>query len=99
MVKKIKDRLAAFASIFKDSNDVSEINVIGFIALTVMILIAITSVVARLVGNPIVVNHDIYNSFTLIVCAAFFSDAVKKQAISRIKNHQKDLSPKDEEIK
>lgn len=70
--------MGKFSSIFKDSNDINEKNVVGFSSFVIMVLFAIADVVTGTYGNELVISDTIFNSFVLIVLGSFGIDGVTK---------------------
>jgi hypothetical protein len=61
----------AFKDIFKDDNDINEKSVVGFAAFVIMVLFAIVDLVTGYIGQDLVINEFIYDSFVIIVLGAF----------------------------
>ena len=78
LFQTIKNKIMAFADIFKDSNDYNEKTIIGFISFAVMILVMIADVITGWIGKDLVVNEFIYNSFLWITLGSFGIDGVTK---------------------
>ena len=57
--------------LFKDSNDINEKSVVGFSAFVIMVLFAIVDLVTGYIGQDLVINEFIYDSFVIIVLGAF----------------------------
>lgn len=68
----------AFKDIFKDSNDINEKNVVGFAAFAVMALFAGADVVTGIMGQDLVIDDTIFNSFVIIVLGSFGIDGFTK---------------------
>ena len=68
----------AFKDIFKDSNDVNEKNVVGFLSFAVMVVIAMPDIVAGFLGIDLEVQQFIYNSFVFITLGSFGVDGFQK---------------------
>lgn len=73
----------AFKDIFKDSNDINEKNVVGFLSFAVMVVIALADVVAGFIGIDLVVQEFIYNSFVIITLGSFGVDGLQKVIIKK----------------
>ena len=71
MLNKLKLKWMAFRDIFKDSNDINEKTVVGFIAFIVMVCFALLDLVTGYLGKDLVINETIYDSFTWIVIGCF----------------------------
>ena len=52
--------------IFKEKNDINEKSVVGFLSCAVMVTFAVADLVTGYVGEDLVINEFIYNSFVLI---------------------------------
>ena len=52
--------------IFRDKNDINEKSVVGFLSFAVMVIFAVADLVTGYVGEDLVINEFIYNSFVLI---------------------------------
>jgi len=61
----------AFSDLFKDKNDINEKSVIGFISFGIMVVFAIADLVSGVVGQDLVINDVIYNSFVIITLGSF----------------------------
>jgi len=70
----------AFKDIFKDSNDLNEKNIVGFLSFAVMVLFALADIVTGFVGKDLVVQEFIYNSFVIITLGSFGIDGLQKFA-------------------
>lgn len=70
--------MGKFSSIFKDSNDINEKNVVGFASFVVMVFFAIADVVTGAYGSELVISDTIFNSFVLIVLGSFGIDGITK---------------------
>ena len=68
----------AFKDIFKDSNDLNEKNIVGFLSFAVMVLFAMADIVTGFLGKDLVVQEFIYNSFVIITLGSFGIDGVTK---------------------
>ena len=67
-----------FIEIFKDSNDINEKAVVGFIAFMIMVLFALTDLITGYFGKDLVISETIYNSFQLLVLGTFGISGVEK---------------------
>jgi hypothetical protein len=67
-----------FSEIFKDSNDINEKSVVGFIAFAIMVIFAITDLITGYFGKDLVISETIYNSFQLLVLGCFGISGVEK---------------------
>ena len=61
----------AFKDIFKDDNDINEKSVVGFAAFVIMVLFAVVDLLTGYMGEDLVINEFIYDSFVYIVLGAF----------------------------
>ena len=80
LFQTLKNKIMAFADIFKDSNDYNEKTIIGFISFAVMILVMIADVITGWVGKDLVVNEFIYNSFLFVTLGSFSIAGLEKFA-------------------
>jgi|TARA_Y100001938_G_C7916850_1_gene342359 formate-dependent nitrite reductase membrane component NrfD len=67
-------------NIFKDDNNWNEKSIIGFIAFTIMVLIMIADLVTGWVGQDLVINEFVYDSFVWVVLGCFGISGVEKFA-------------------
>jgi hypothetical protein len=74
-----------FSDIFKDSNDINEKSVVGFIAFAVMIIFAIADLTTGYFGKHLVISDLIYNSFQLLVLGCFGISGIEKILVNRKK--------------
>jgi hypothetical protein len=61
----------AFKDIFKDNNDYNEKSIVGFASFAVMVIFAAADIVTGFLGNPLVIEPIIFNSFVYITLGAF----------------------------
>lgn len=61
----------AFKDIFKDSNDYNEKSIVGFASFAVMVIFAGADIITGFLGNPLVIEPIIFNSFVYITLGAF----------------------------
>ena len=75
MFKKFQNyiwrKIMSFRDIFKDENDINEKNVVGFGSFIVMVIFATADIVTGWLGDPLVINEFIYNSFVIITLGSF----------------------------
>ena len=71
MFNYLKTNWMALKDIFKDKNDINEKSVVGFSAFVIMVLFAIVDLVTGYVGEDLVINEFIYDSFVYVVLGAF----------------------------
>jgi hypothetical protein len=58
-------------SIFKDDNDINEKSVVGFFSFVVMVIFAAADVTTGLLGQELVIDDTIFNSFVVITLGSF----------------------------
>lgn len=80
MFNKLKQNWMAFKDIFKETNDINEKTVIGFMSFAVMVLFAIVDLVTGYFGKDLVVQEFIYNSFVIITLGSFGIAGLEKFA-------------------
>jgi len=66
--------------IFKNNNDWNEKAVVGFIAFAVMCLIMVADLATGWVGQDLIINEYVYNSFVWVVLGCFGISGVEKFA-------------------
>jgi hypothetical protein len=71
MFNYLKLKWMAFKDIFKDKNDINEKSVVGFSAFVIMVLFAVVDLLTGYMGEDLVINEFIYDSFVYIVLGAF----------------------------
>lgn len=76
----IRKQFMALKDIFKDSNDLNEKNIVGFLSFAVMVLFALADIVTGFIGKDLVVQEFIYNSFVIITLGSFGIDGLQKFA-------------------
>ena len=67
-------------SIFKDNNDWNEKTIIGSVAFIVMVVFACLDLITGYIGQDLVINEFIYDSFTLVVLGCFGIAGLEKFA-------------------
>lgn len=67
-----------FTQLFCDNNSINEKSVVGFIAFLMMCLFAGADIITGFLGNPLVVNEFIFNSFLILVLGSFAIGSVDK---------------------
>lgn len=67
-----------FKDIFKESNDINEKNVVGFLSFAIMALFATADIITGFLGKELPVQEFIYNSFVIITLGSFGIDGVTK---------------------
>ena len=60
-----------FKDIFKDSNEYNEKSIVGFASFAVMVIFAAADIITGFLGNPLVIEPIIFNSFVYITLGAF----------------------------
>ncbi len=58
-------------AIFKDENEYNEKAIIGFISFAVMVMFGIVDLVTGLMGQDLVINDNVYNSFVWVTLGSF----------------------------
>ena len=71
MFNYLKNKWVAFKDIFKDKNDINEKSVVGFSAFVIMVVFAVVDLLTGYMGEDLVINEFIYDSFVYIVLGAF----------------------------
>ena len=80
MLNFLKNKWMAFRDIFKDSNDLNEKNIVGFLSFAVMVVFALADIGSGLFGKDLLINEFIYNSFVIITLGSFGIDGLQKFA-------------------
>ena len=80
MLKFIKSKIMAFKDIFKDTNDINEKTVIGFLSFAVMVIFATADIVTGFFGKDLVIQEFIYNSFVFVTLGSFGIAGLEKFA-------------------
>ena len=73
----MKKILTKLSEMFKDSNDINEQSVIGFIAFLIMIIYSVVDITTGVFGKDIEIKEYIYNGFQTITISVFGIGAVK----------------------
>jgi len=68
----------AFKDLFKDNNDINEKSVVGFTSFAVMVLFAFADLISGAMGQQLVINEVIYNSFVIVTLGSFGISEVGK---------------------
>ena len=87
---KKKGTFNGFYSIFKDGNDWNEKNIIGFLSFGIMALFAFADITTGYVGNDLVINDGIYNSFLIVTMGCFGIDGAQKIMSNKKKEESSD---------
>ena len=64
--------------IFKDENEYNEKAIIGFISFAVMVMFGIVDLVTGLLGQDLVINDNVYNSFVWVTLGCFGISSFEK---------------------
>jgi hypothetical protein len=64
--------------LFKDSNDINEKSVIGFISFTIMVAFAAADIVTGYFGKELVVQQFIFDAFMILTLGCFGISSVDK---------------------
>lgn len=67
-----------FFNIFRDSNDINEKSVIGFMSFGMMVLASLADIIGDKLGIPLNLDDGIYNSFVIITLGALGISGVEK---------------------
>ena len=70
----------SWKEIFKDDNEYNEKSIIGFCAFLIMTIVMVADVVTGSMGNDLVINEAIYNSFVMVVLGCFGIAGLEKFA-------------------
>ena len=76
----ILQQLVVNMEIFKDNNNWNEKAIVGFIAFAVMCMIMVADLVTGWVGQDLVINEYVYNSFVWVLLGCFGISGVEKFA-------------------
>jgi hypothetical protein len=66
------------SQLFNDSNTINEKSVVGFMAFIMMIIFAVADIVTGYLGQDLVINDFIFNSFLWLVLGSFGIGSVDK---------------------
>ena len=66
--------------IFKDNNKYNEKTIVGALSMIVMTVFALVDIITGIVGNHLVINETIYNSFVLVTIGSFGIAGLEKFA-------------------
>jgi hypothetical protein len=80
MLNFIKNKYMALKDIFKDTNDLNEKNIVGFLSFAMMVIFALADIFTGFFGKDLVVQEFIYNSFVIITLGSFGIDGLQKFA-------------------
>ena len=70
----------SWKEIFKDDNEYNEKSIIGFCAFLIMVVVMLADVITGWVGQDLVINEAIYNSFVMVVLGCFGIAGLEKFA-------------------
>jgi hypothetical protein len=68
----------AFKDLFKDKNDINEKSVVGFTSFAIMVLFAFADLISGAMGEKLIINDVIYNSFVIVTLGCFGISEVGK---------------------
>ena len=97
MSKKKVTLFEKFTIIFKDDNSYNEKTIVGFIAFIVMVIFALVDIVTGYLGEELIVNEFIYNSFLYITLGCFGIAEVSKVFNKNNVNTEDYIEDKEEE--
>jgi len=78
MINYIKNKIMTFGSIFKDSNDLNEKNIVGFSSFAIMVIFAAADIITGALGKELVITDTVFNSFVIITLGSFGIDGITK---------------------
>ena len=61
----------SWKEIFKDDNDYNEKSIVGFASFAMMAIFAVADIVTGWLGQDLVINEFIYNSFIIVTLGSF----------------------------
>ena len=73
---------------FKDSNDINEKSVIGFLSFIVMTIFAAADITTGILEKQLVIDDTIFNSFVIITLGAFGVSGVEKVFAKKDKHEE-----------
>jgi hypothetical protein len=73
-------KINAVLNIFKDSNDINEKSVIGFISFLIMVIFAVSDIVTGYFGKELIINDYIFNAFLAMTLGCFGISSIDKFA-------------------
>tara|TARA_R110000822_G_scaffold99674_1_gene224661 strand:+ start:487 stop:747 length:261 start_codon:yes stop_codon:yes gene_type:complete len=85
MLNYIKNKIMTFGSIFKDSNDLNEKNIVGFASFAIMVIFAAADIITGIFGKELLITDTIFNSFVIITLGSFGIDGITKIFTSKEK--------------
>jgi hypothetical protein len=66
------------SQLFNDSNNINEKSVVGFMAFVMMTIFAVADIVTGYLGQDLVINEFIFNSFLWLVLGSFGIGSIDK---------------------
>tara|TARA_R110000803_G_scaffold97285_1_gene165449 strand:+ start:315 stop:602 length:288 start_codon:yes stop_codon:yes gene_type:complete len=93
----LNKKFMAFRDIFKDNNNINEKTIVGFLSFGMMAVFALTDIITGVLGDHLVIEEFIYNSF-LIVTLGSFGIAEIGKVFSNKKSNNKNEEVSDEEL-
>lgn len=79
-----------FSALFKDSNDINEKSVIGFLSFSMMVVFAVSDIVTGALGKELVIQEFIFNSFLWMTLGSFGISSVDKYINKKPTNSQQE---------
>ena len=64
--------------LFKDSNDINEKSVVGFLSFTMMVIALFVDLITGWMGKELLINEYIFNGFLVITLGSFGIASVDK---------------------
>jgi len=83
-----------FFNIFKEDNNLNEKNIIGFISFCIMVIIAISDVIAGFMGNTLEINRFVFMAFVWVTLGSFGISEVSKTFKGTNQNQLRRPNPK-----
>jgi hypothetical protein len=74
----VRSKQSFFIKLFKDSNDINEKSVVGFLAFVMMVLFALADIITGYLGKPLVINDFIFDAFMWLVLGCFGIASIDK---------------------
>ena len=74
----MRSKQSFFIKLFKDSNDINEKSVVGFLAFVMMVLFALADIITGYLGKPLVINDFIFDAFMWLVLGCFGIASIDK---------------------
>jgi hypothetical protein len=73
-----KERNMAFKDMFKDTNDINEKSVVGFLAFIMMVIALGADIITGILGKDMPIHKFIFDGFMVIVLGAFGIGSIDK---------------------